>query len=213
MFPRLGKIRDSIQISTFLNLCLLNNDTDREVFIKFISGISVTGTYLGLSEMISRGNQLSDLVDKFLSLWWTVFEIKIEIIGDFWNTVFLSLFHFTMQVLLNNCTSPKWQRHTTVRLKVLTVLSLTMDLVGKGSVHCKVLTLPLSLNISKYRIQVCNSCSTQVSTPAVTLDVVGRVQSVTRGSTLLFYWTWGGGVQSITRWRSVNFAPKWFKQF
>ena len=67
--PNLRKVRENLQISTFLNLCLLNNDSEQEAFLKFISGRSVTGTYLGMGEMIARGSQLSSLVEKFLSLW------------------------------------------------------------------------------------------------------------------------------------------------
>ena len=67
--PKLGKIRDNLQMSTFLNLCLLNNDSEQSAFLKFISGMSVTGTYLGITEMIARGSQLSSLVEKFLSMW------------------------------------------------------------------------------------------------------------------------------------------------
>ena len=67
--PKLGKVRENLQISTYINLCLLNKDSEQEAFLKFISGMSVSGIYLGITEMIARGSQLSSLVEKFLSLW------------------------------------------------------------------------------------------------------------------------------------------------
>ena len=67
--PALKTTRANLQIETFFNICRLYQDTETQTFSKFVNGMSVTGDYLGIEEMINRGKQLSLLVDHFLKLW------------------------------------------------------------------------------------------------------------------------------------------------
>ena len=69
MCPSLKSIRAALCIETFINMCILYNDSEQQAFTKFVEGMSHTGEFLGLEEMINRGKQLSSLVDKFLALW------------------------------------------------------------------------------------------------------------------------------------------------
>ena len=67
--PTLKAIRAKLDIETFFNICKLYSDSDQQAFIKFVGGLSKTGDYMGIEEMINRGKQLSNLVDEFLALW------------------------------------------------------------------------------------------------------------------------------------------------
>ena len=67
--PTLKAIRAKLDIETFFNICKLYSDSDQQAFTKFVEGLSKTGDYLGIEEMINRGKQLSNLVDEFLALW------------------------------------------------------------------------------------------------------------------------------------------------
>ena len=69
MCSELKSVRATLCIETFINLCILYGDSEKQAFSKFVEGMSQTGQYLGIEEMISRGKQLSNLLDKFLELW------------------------------------------------------------------------------------------------------------------------------------------------